>query len=50
MTTQTPQRRFIKSVLKAAEECETQMPWQRGSRRAAMIDRRTAKPLALKRA
>ncbi|QFS81923.1 hypothetical protein FIU97_03955 [Roseivivax sp. THAF40] len=48
--TAKPQRRFIKSVLKAAEECDTQMPWQRGSRRAAMIARRDAKPAMMKRA
>ncbi|SIS67108.1 hypothetical protein SAMN05421759_102230 [Roseivivax lentus] len=45
-----PQRRFIKSVLKAAKECETQMPWQRGAARAAMIARRDGKPAMQQRA
>lgn len=48
--TSKPQRRFIKSVLKSAAECDIQMPWQRGARRAAMIARRDATPQALKRA
>ena len=50
MTAQKPQRRFIASVLKAAEECDTQMPWARGRRRAEMIARRETKSVSLKRA
>lgn len=44
------QRRFIKSVLKSAEECTTQMPWQRGSARRAMIARRAPRAEARKTA
>ncbi|EIE49438.1 hypothetical protein [Salipiger aestuarii] len=34
------QGRFIASVLEAAKTAETDLPWARGARRAAMIARR----------
>ncbi len=34
--------RFIKSVVKAAAENDTVMPWARGSRRVAFIAKRRA--------
>lgn len=33
-------RRFIKSVVAAAAEEKTQMPWARGARRAAFVTKR----------
>lgn len=38
--------RFIKSTLRTAAETKTALPWARGTRRAAFIAKRTAKPLA----
>ena len=34
------QPRWIKSTIKAADECKVQMPWERGARRAEFIARR----------
>ncbi|MDV7142243.1 hypothetical protein R3X27_06075 [Tropicimonas sp. TH_r6] len=34
------EKRWLKSVLIAAEECDFQMPWERGARRDEMILRR----------
>jgi len=34
--------RFIKSIVKAATENDTVLPWARGTRRAAFIAKRTA--------
>ncbi len=34
------EKRWLKSVLVAAEKCEFQMPWERGARREEMILRR----------
>lgn len=41
----TPQKtnaRFIKSIVATAKETQTQMPWERGATRLAMIARRRA--------
>lgn len=32
--------RFIQAVVKTAQTTRTEMPWERGTRRAAMIARR----------
>jgi len=42
--------RFIKSVVKSAEENTTQLPWARGSRRAAFIAKRRDLPTLRKSA
>jgi hypothetical protein len=34
------QKRWMKSVIRAAAECKTAMPWERGATRKAMIARR----------
>lgn len=45
------QRRFIKSIVATAKACEDKrMPWERGAPRAAMIERRKAPTVLLKRA
>jgi len=42
-----PKARFIKSVINAARENDTQMPWARGKSRASFSSsRRTLVPLA----
>jgi hypothetical protein len=38
------QRRWMKSILDEAQSCKTRMPWERGSRREAMINRRKENP------
>lgn len=43
-------RRFVKSIVKTAKDTEVSMPWQRGARRAAFIEKRAIKPLQLKSA
>ncbi|MEP1200460.1 MULTISPECIES: hypothetical protein [unclassified Tateyamaria] len=40
--------RFIKSVVKSAKEDTPQLPWARGTRRAAFIAKRTT-PAALRK-
>lgn len=42
--------RFIKSVVKTAKTDIPQMPWARGSRRAAFIAKRQAQPVLRKSA
>ncbi|MEL7099322.1 MAG: hypothetical protein AAGM84_10885 [Pseudomonadota bacterium] len=37
--------KFIKSAIRTASETQTQLPWTRGSRRAAFIAKRAAKDL-----
>ncbi len=48
--TNTPKARWINNLLAESAKCTTRMPWERGLRRAAMIDRRnvaqTATPLS----
>ncbi len=34
-------KRWIENTIKAAAECDVQMPWERGARRKAFISRRT---------
>lgn len=41
-------RRFVKSIVKTSKTTDVAMPWERGARRAAMIEKRIAKPLQLK--
>ncbi len=36
-----PQKRWMTAILETAKAENTQMPWQRGTRRAEMIARRT---------
>ncbi|WP_295316338.1 hypothetical protein [Roseobacter sp.] len=36
-------KRFIRSVIKTADTSKTEMPWQRGVRRAAFIAKRAGK-------
>lgn len=43
-------RRFVKSIVKTAKDTDVAMPWQRGSRRAAFVEKRAVKPLQLKSA
>lgn len=43
-------RRFVKSIVKTAKTTDVAMPWERGARRAAFIEKRTEKPLQLKTA
>ncbi|MEO0939090.1 MAG: hypothetical protein AAFY38_13130 [Pseudomonadota bacterium] len=38
--------RFITSTLRTAAKTKTTLPWTRGTRRAAFIAKRNAKPLA----
>ncbi|MDU8909678.1 hypothetical protein [Aestuariicoccus sp. MJ-SS9] len=38
----TTNSRFIKSVLKTAQDTQVQMPWARGSRRRAFVAKRAA--------
>lgn len=46
----TKTNRWIKGVTEAAKASDTPtLPWQRGSRRAEMIARRDAKPIAPQR-
>ncbi|SIO09370.1 hypothetical protein [Vannielia litorea] len=40
--------RWIKTTAEAAEALKVEMPWARGTRRAAMIARREARMAALK--
>lgn len=42
--------RFIKSIVDASKDAEVAMPWQRGARRNAFVEKRKAPPLHLKRA
>ena len=35
-------KRWIDKTIEEANKCETQMPWERGARRQAMIARRLA--------
>ncbi|THH35957.1 hypothetical protein E4Z66_12885 [Aliishimia ponticola] len=42
--------RHIKSVIKAAKECDTVLPWSRGARRDAFIAKRNSKALLKKSA
>ena len=35
-----PKAQFIKSVTETAKGCDVQMPWARGARRKAFIERR----------
>lgn len=44
-----PKARFIKSVVEAAQKSDTQMPWERGARREAMIARRAPNPAPARR-
>lgn len=37
--------RFLKSVAKTAKSTDVEMPWARGSRRAAMIAKRKGEPV-----
>jgi len=41
-------KRFIQSVIKAAKDCDTEMPWARGSRREKAITRRKSVSLLRK--
>lgn len=41
--------RFIRSVIKTAETCDTPMPWTRGTVRRAMIAGRKPAPAPLAR-
>lgn len=43
-----PKARFIKSVIEAARQNQTEMPWTRGSRRAAFIVNRRDEVPALR--
>ena len=43
-------RRFVKSIVKTAQTTDVAMPWERGARRAALIEKRATKPLTLKSA
>ncbi len=43
-------RRFVKSIVKTSKTTEVSMPWERGARRAAFIEKHTQKPLQLKSA
>jgi hypothetical protein len=47
-----PKARFIKSVIEAARQNQTEMPWARGNRRASFVasDRAGAPKLRLKTA
>ncbi|WP_205520461.1 hypothetical protein [Tropicibacter sp. Alg240-R139] len=36
--------RFLNSIIDTANKCDVQMPWSRGTRRAAMIARRNGYP------
>jgi len=47
---QMTKSRFIKSVVKSAEENTTRLPWARGSRRAAFIAKRRDLPMLRKSA
>ncbi len=42
------QKRFLKAILDESAKPQPAMPWQRGSRRAAMKSRRIAAELAQK--
>ena len=44
------QSRFIKSVVATAKSTDVELPWARGTRRAAAIARREAQTPILKRA
>ena len=44
-----PERRWMKSILTEAAACKTRMPWERGLRRQAMVSRRAAALVPLKR-
>ncbi|MDA7428178.1 hypothetical protein PGB28_06890 [Primorskyibacter aestuariivivens] len=37
--------RFLKSVAKTAKTADVEMPWTRGTRRAAMIAKRKEEPV-----
>jgi hypothetical protein len=39
-----PKARFLNSIVGTANKCDVQMPWARGTRRAAMIARREGYP------
>lgn len=42
-----PKARFIKSIIEAASQNQTEMPWARGNRRAAFISCRKSPAPAL---
>lgn len=44
-----PKARFIISVVETAKECDTQMPWTRGTARVEFISRRSASARAAAR-
>jgi hypothetical protein len=43
------ERRWMKAILAEAKTCKTRMPWERGLRRQAMIARRSAEVVPLKK-
>lgn len=46
----TGKTKFIASVVKAAKQTSVELPWVRGNRRDAFINKRTSKASSLKRA